>query len=266
MTTNANHLVWAPVNAAVVGLALLIMLSAPAPVSAEVVFTWIPTDGSASSGSMTVDVPASGAFTVSETAVRSFNFTFRPGLSVSLRFPADPGGPRSCRTTGADSTMEVFGLSRQEPVRIVFTFLPEQLGADVAYYNFNFSASSRAQRVVVRGKWVRLDLTVPKPHLPRGILGAIDIRAIVDRHDFANVLGVAYNPDADVLYLAHGSDPSYGFIFTLDLTGTILSEFDFQRAYRPGSYPTSLSYDPHTGHLFVFAVRRRDRTSAISWR
>jgi hypothetical protein len=79
MTTNANHLIWAPVNAAVVGLALLIILSVPTPVSAEVVFTWIPTDGSASSGTMTVDVPASGALTVSETAVRSFNSRFALG-------------------------------------------------------------------------------------------------------------------------------------------------------------------------------------------
>ena len=250
MTTSAEHLVSARVNAAVFVLALIV--SAPAPASAAVEFTWIPTDGSASSGSMTVDAPASGAFTVSETAVRSFNFTFRPGLSVSLRSPADSGGLMSYDGGGLD--YGAFALSRAEPVVIVFSFLPEQLGADVAHYNLNFRVPY-GPPVVVYGKWVRLDLTVPKPQLPRGILGAIDIRAIVDRDENpdANVLGVAYNPDADVLYLAHGSDPRGGFIYTLDMTGRLLSELDFQSAYRAGSYPTSLSYDPDTGHLFVFA-------------
>jgi hypothetical protein len=85
------------------------------------------------------------------------------------------------------------------------------------------------------------------------ILGVIDIRPILGRHDVGNALGLAYNPDVDVIYLAHGSSPLGGFIYTLDIHGNLLSELNFQLAYRPESYPTSLSYDRSSGHLFVFA-------------
>ncbi len=86
------------------------------------------------------------------------------------------------------------------------------------------------------------------------ILGVLDIRPILDRHPgIGNSLGLAYNPVADVLYLAHGSEPSAGFIYTLDPSGSLITELNFQAAYRAGSYPTSLSYDRSTGHLFVFA-------------
>jgi hypothetical protein len=56
-----------------------------------------------------------------------------------------------------------------------------------------------------------------------------------------------------VIYLAHGSSPLRGFIYTLDIDGNLLNELNFQLAYRPESYPTSLSYDRSSGHLFVFA-------------
>src|SRR4051794_28667106 len=76
------------------------------------------------------------------------------------------------------------------------------------------------------------------------ILRVIDIRPILDRHPaIGNSLGLAYNPAADLLFLAHGSDPRGGFIYTLDQNGNLLKEVNFQTAYRPGSYPTSLSYD-----------------------
>ncbi len=86
------------------------------------------------------------------------------------------------------------------------------------------------------------------------ILGVLDIRPILNRHPgIGNSLGLAYNPISDFLYLAHGSEPSGGFIYTLDLSGNLLNELNFQAVYRPGSYPTSLSYDRSSGHLFVFA-------------
>ena len=85
------------------------------------------------------------------------------------------------------------------------------------------------------------------------ILGVIDITPILDRHSVGNSLGLAYNPASNVLYLAHGSGDSGGFIYTLDLSGNLINELNFEAAYRPGSYPTSLSYDRTTGHLFVFA-------------
>jgi hypothetical protein len=87
-------------------------------------------------------------------------------------------------------------------------------------------------------------------------LSVIDIRPILDRHpDIGNSLGLAYNPASDVIYLAHGSGgpATGGFIDTLDINGNLLSELNFQLAYRPESFPTSLSYDRSSGHLFVFA-------------
>ena len=39
----------------------------------------------------------------------------------------------------------------------------------------------------------------------------------------------------------------------MDLSGHLLATLDFQQAYRPQSYPTSLTYDRSSGHLFVFA-------------
>jgi hypothetical protein len=89
------------------------------------------------------------------------------------------------------------------------------------------------------------------------LLGVIDIRPILARHpDIGNSLGVAYNPTSDVIYLAHGSGgPAPGsFIYTLDIQGMLLNELNFQLAYRPESFPTSLSYDSNSGRLFVFAL------------
>jgi len=90
------------------------------------------------------------------------------------------------------------------------------------------------------------------------ILGVIDISAIRDRHPGGgNSLGVAYNPTSDVLYLSQfvtpSAAPTQGYIYTLDLQGNLLNELNFQEVYTPGSYPTSLSYDQKTGHLFVYA-------------
>ncbi|MGF7209767.1 hypothetical protein GGE65_004370 [Skermanella aerolata] len=85
------------------------------------------------------------------------------------------------------------------------------------------------------------------------ILRDIDITSILSRHPAGNSLGLAYNPVSDVLHLAHGSGSGGGFIYTLDLDGNVIKELDFEEAYRAGSYPTSLSFDRVTGHLFVFA-------------
>ena len=87
------------------------------------------------------------------------------------------------------------------------------------------------------------------------ILGVIDIRPLLGMHPEAgNSLGLAYDPVSDVLYLSHGSDPRGGFIYKLDTGGNLLSEFNFETAYRPGSYPTALSYDASSSHLFVLAL------------
>ena len=87
------------------------------------------------------------------------------------------------------------------------------------------------------------------------ILGVIDIEPIIARHPgIGNSLGLAHNPVSDLFYLAHGSQPDGGYIYTLDIRGNLVKEMNFQAAYRPESYPTSLSFDRISGHLFVFAL------------
>lgn len=82
------------------------------------------------------------------------------------------------------------------------------------------------------------------------ILDVIAIDTLLARHDIGNALGLAFNPQANVLYLAHGSDQRGGFIYTLDAQGTLLNEVNLQSLY-PGAFPTSLSFDSSSGHLVV---------------
>jgi hypothetical protein len=101
------------------------------------------------------------------------------------------------------------------------------------------------------------------------ILGVLDIRPIRSLHpDIGNALGLTYNAIDDVLYLADGSDPRGGFIYTLGLDGSLLHELNFQAVYQPGAYPASLSYDRSTGHLFVLAFVPAGVGSGLptSWR
>jgi hypothetical protein len=86
------------------------------------------------------------------------------------------------------------------------------------------------------------------------ILQVINLGPILARHDIGNALGMSFDPQDNVLYLAHGSDPRGGFIDRLDLQGNLLNEFNLQRGYLPGAYLTSMSYDVASGHLFVVAV------------
>jgi hypothetical protein len=83
------------------------------------------------------------------------------------------------------------------------------------------------------------------------IVEVINIEPILARHDIGNALGLAFDPRFNVFYVAHGSDTRGGFIYTLDVQGTLLNEFDLQGAYQPGSFPESLSFDLTSGHLFV---------------
>ena len=85
------------------------------------------------------------------------------------------------------------------------------------------------------------------------ILEVIDIRAVLARRDIGNALGVAFNPDSNVIYLAHGSDSRGGFIYTLDAGGGLLNELDLQTVY-PGAFPDSLSFDRSSGHVFVLVA------------
>ena len=95
-------------------------------------------------------------------------------------------------------------------------------------------------------------VTIPVRAQP--VLDVIDIEPILGRHDIGNALGLAFDAQLNVFYLAHGSDPRGAFIYTLDAQGHLVNEYDFQGAYAPGSFLTSLSYDESSGHLFAIAA------------
>ncbi len=239
----------------VAAVALSCLLLRPANAVAQVVFAWVPSDGSASSGTMTIDTAASGPFSVSATRVMALEFTFRPGVSVGLgrgyAFDGGAGPVMSFDGSGLDNG-NVGVRNDPGPVQGDFDFSPDQLGADVALYwpDVGLPATIR-----VTGQWVRTDIVPPpKPPYRIGVLKSIDIQSILLRHNVGNTPGLAYNAASDVLYLAHGSDPSGGFIYTLDLRGNLIREINLQQVYRPGSYPNSLSYDDVTGHLFVEVI------------
>ena len=233
-------------------LFILAFLLIPVLCHASVTFVWVPNDGSSSSGVLTIDAPGSGYFSLPQTAVTSFEFSFRPGLSVNLNnaqvFIA--GVPIvSFDGNSLDYGAFEFALGGVGGRIVSNSFLSQQLGSDVTIYDIF------GQNIRVRGNWIRVDIAPPEPPpLPRGILSVIDIRPIIERHDIGNALGLAYNPNRNVIYLSHGSDPRGGFIYTLDTRGNLLSEFNFQTAYRAGFWPTSLTYDSTTGHLFVYAL------------
>jgi hypothetical protein len=86
------------------------------------------------------------------------------------------------------------------------------------------------------------------------VLDVVDIRPLIARHDIGNALGLAYNQQLDVLYLAHGSDSRGCFIYTLDPHGNLLNELDFQQAYREEAFIESLAYDDLTGHFVLLAA------------
>src|SRR5262249_32833546 len=87
-----------------------------------------------------------------------------------------------------------------------------------------------------------------------GVIQIIDVSPILNRPGLGNSLGLAYNPDLNVIYLSQTTVVGdKGFIYTVDLTGHLLLELDFQAVYRPGFSPLSLSYDRSSGHLFVVA-------------
>ena len=97
-------------------------------------------------------------------------------------------------------------------------------------------------------------VAVAIPVRAQPVLDVIDIEPILGRHDIGNALGLAFDAQLNVFYLAHGSDRRGAFIYTLDAQGHILNEYDFQGAYAPGSFLTSLSYDETSGHLFAIAA------------
>jgi|SRR5688500_12159800 hypothetical protein len=101
------------------------------------------------------------------------------------------------------------------------------------------------------------------------ILAVIDLTQVLARQPGSgNAIGLAFDPQRNVLYLGH--NPLQGtpgqpnsiprsFIYTLDLQGNVLDEFDFERAFfertsQPGAILDGLSHDPIRGHLFALAA------------
>jgi len=238
-------------HSAVAAVALSCLLLRPTAAIAAVTFAWMPSDGSNSSGTLTIDVPDSGHFSVSSTTITALEFTFGPGVSVRLVAPASDGGTPVMSFDG--SGLDYGGVGVNWPTDAIFSFSPEQLGADVAMYVRDRTYPIDPPRIRLTGQWVRTDIvSPPKPPHRIGLLGILDVRSILARHhNVGNVSGVAYNAAADVIYLSHGSDPSGAFIYTLDSSGNFLGELNLQAVYRPGVWPNSLSYDDATGHLFV---------------
>jgi hypothetical protein len=121
----------------------------------RVTFVWAPDDGSLSSGSLTIDAPVSGGFSVPQTAVTSYEFSFSPGLSVNLdnaqRLIAIDGEGQiipivSSEGTSLDSGIFDLRLIQVPGVDVFNTFLT---GADVSQYD------PARQNIVVRGNWKR---------------------------------------------------------------------------------------------------------------
>lgn len=89
---------------------------------------------------------------------------------------------------------------------------------------------------------------------------SVDVGFLWDIHSqevAGNILGLAYNPDAEHIYVSRSlryNEPA--FIYTIDLSGNLVYMFDFSNAYEStaeGSAPGKLHYDSDSGHLFTMA-------------
>jgi hypothetical protein len=86
----------------------------------------------------------------------------------------------------------------------------------------------------------------------------IDIRPVINLNPRSgNAHGVAYDRDAQVIYLSHGSDlwEYRPYLYTLDMNGAVLATVDWWAFYGPSSYPASLSYDETARRLYVQVER-----------
>ena len=116
------------------------------------------------------------------------------------------------------------------------------------------------------------------------ILAVIDLAPVLDRHrDLGNALGLAFDPQREVFYLGHSgfadapnlsNSIPRSFIYTLDLQGNVLNEFDFEQGYfertfRPGAAIVGLSHDPiavSSSLSPVFRQFRRRDMFLVFWR
>jgi len=147
-------------------LTIISMLMIPARSHAgQAVFTWVPTDGSASVGTMIFDVPSNGPFSVGGKALKSMDFTFQPGLTVHLA-----GGEvnEDAFVMSYDGGGLDYGYASVHRTGVwwmtdaLFGFSPQQLASDVVYYRPGGDPRYEAQ-LTVRGTWVRVDIIPPAP-------------------------------------------------------------------------------------------------------
>jgi len=146
------------------------MSAAPGASFAGVTYSWIPSDGSPSSGTLTIDAPRCGGFSVSQTAVSAFTFTFAPGVSVDLGtaqrlivVDGEGGIIPIVSSDGSALDTGVFDLRLPQGIDVSNTF------PQVAQYD------PGGTNIVVRGRWQRaLDEFSVSSGDAAGLIAAID--------------------------------------------------------------------------------------------
>src|SRR5688572_19079313 len=135
---------------------VLAILLLPVLGHASATFVWVPSDGSLSSGSLTIDAPESGYFSLPQTAVRSFEFSFQQGLSVNFN-SADVfiAGVPIVSFDGSSLDYGAFEFGGVGGRIVSNSFLAEQIASDVSVYDLF------GQNIRVRGNWVRSGIGPP---------------------------------------------------------------------------------------------------------
>ena len=140
-------------------LSVLAILLLPSLGRACVSFKWVPTDGSSSSGVMTIDAPSSGGFSVPPSAVTLFGFSFGPGKSVSL----DNAQPLN-DVNGQGQMIPIVSFNGNSLDTGVFDLRLLANPAVDVYITFIYSGSDASQydpggqEIRVHGNWVRISV------------------------------------------------------------------------------------------------------------
>jgi len=220
----------------------------PQPGQTDVTYTWVPTDGSAATGRMTVSA-APGPFSVAANRITSLQFSFTAGTSVQLVEGVESTGRPVMSFDGTGIDSGTVRLRRGAyPVDVLFSFRPDQLGDEAAYDPLG----QDGQAVVRRGRWIR-EGQVPAAAVttPRGVLGVIDINPIVANDPFGGNNGIAFDPARNRFYVTRGAHNP--LVYIVSMTGALLGQIDLGTV-SPGYVPESVTYEPATDRLFVFAV------------
>jgi hypothetical protein len=66
-----------------------------------------------------------------------------------------------------------------------------------------------------------------------------------------NLLGIAYNPSTEQIYLSQGGGGHVSLIYTIDKSGNLLNTWSVRTTLGPYCCPTTISYAKDSGHLFI---------------